>query len=152
MLLTLKSVVVEFAVDEPMAKSVLPANCAVDEAWIERSAYGEVEPIPKPVLVQRVTSCAPTIALMFPWTPAPKPVFVSLRLVRMFGAVTEVPTRLRIPGEPAALPNNPLELIVKRFVPAVVNTNVAPTNPIPELVDPWKVYVGVPDGRVAAAT
>ena len=89
----MKAVEVAVAVEVERVKSGL---VLLDRPATESLAHGEVVPIPKPVDVQRVISVPPTMALMFPWSPAAKPVVLSARFGMITGDVIELAVTLLI--------------------------------------------------------
>ena len=85
----LKSVVVAEAVEEPMAKSVELMVLALLFACIESVAYGEVEPMPTPVVA----------TVVFEGNVASVP--ASIRTFAVVGDTPDVPLSTRVPDVPA---------------------------------------------------
>ncbi len=102
---TWKRVVVALAVEEAITKRLVVADPAT--ACTESCANGVDDPIPTEPGAHRMTSFAPTIALMFPALPAANPVVTSPLFAMRFGAVTESPVALLNRGPfPFAAPKN----------------------------------------------
>lgn len=122
----------------PVVEAMLmiwPAAFVVEVAVMHRTASLQLFRVEvatrRPPETHRMISEPPTIALILPVVPAPKPVFEALRSGMIFGTVMESPLFGDMFPPVVELAPTPVEFINMRFVPFVVNQSDVPFMLIP---------------------